>query len=473
MSTFKFDDNDVFINTIEGYPEYSFFINNGVVYIDQRPNISGSAHGHLGIGEQNAAGNILHALHPNQGNTGWISLYEYNINRPSGSNLYSLNENSSSHFVDNEAITLMGEKSEYQIESIRVSETDPTGSMIRPFVIKDGVRNSLKIHNNTQFNNLFDFGEVIEGDYNLSSSISRYYYATNAAPRIYHGRKTLALSEERTDEGPRPFSIKNTIEKYKFKSPHMSFITSAPLPERDLSTDEVSFLTVPSLFYGKRIKKGTVELNYYVTGSLIATLTDKKQNGELVQTFSTPSLNASYDGITAGIILYNEGLIFLTASYPIGFDNSINYHGSGQTINKWTHFGSGLHEDISSGYSDIEQASFELKYQGVTQKPSMTMLCHANYGELNWSNNPTFLSSSERNDDFTLSNKSFIQQGVTIHNSTDTQLQQYEPEFKRETYITKVAIYDDKRNLIGVATLANPVRKTEDRQYTFKLKLDL
>jgi len=43
MSTYKFDDNDVFINTLEGYPEYSFFINNGVVYIDQRPNIPGSA----------------------------------------------------------------------------------------------------------------------------------------------------------------------------------------------------------------------------------------------------------------------------------------------------------------------------------------------------------------------------------------------------------------------------------------------
>ena len=43
----------------------------------------------------------------------------------------------------------------------------------------------------------------------------------------------------------------------------------------------------------------------------------------------------------------------------------------------------------------------------------------------------------------------------------------------RDSIISKVAIYDEKRNLIGVATLANPVRKTEDRQYTFKLKLDL
>jgi hypothetical protein len=166
-------------------------------------------------------------------------------------------------------------------------------------------------------------------------------------------------------------------------------------------------------------------------------------------------------------------LVFLTASYQIGFDNSINYHGSSETINKWTHFGSGLHQDISSGHSNIENASFELKYQGITEKPTITMLCHANYSQLNWSNNPTFLSSSERNDDYSLSNKTFVQQDATIYNSTHTVLEQNEPEFKRETYISKVAIYDDKRNLIGVASLANPVRKTEDRQYTFKLKLDL
>ena len=127
-----------------------------------------------------------------------------------------------------------------------------------------------------------------------------------------------------------------------------------------------------------------------------------------------------------------------------------------------------------SSNTDIEKVTFEIKYQGITEAPTVMMMCHANYGELNWSNNPTFLSSSERNDDFTLSNKRFIQQDVDIQNVTHTKLtDDEEPNFKRETYISKVAIYDDKKNLIGVATLANPVRKTEDRQYTFKLKLDL
>ena len=269
------------------------------------------------------------------------------------------------------------------------------------------------------------------------------------------------------------FSVKNVIEEYKFLSPHMKMITEAPLNERNLSTTEISLVTIPSIFYGQKIKPGTVELNYYVTGTLVATLKDTKQNGELIQTYSTSSSPEDYSGSVAGILLYGEGLMFLTGAYQLGEDNDINYSGSSGTLNKWTHFGSGLHQDVSSN-TDIEKATFEIKYQGITEAPTVMMMCHANYGELNWSNNPTFLSSSERNDDFTLSNKRFIQQDVDIQNVTHTKLtDDEEPNFKRETYISKVAIYDDKKNLIGVATLANPVRKTEDRQYTFKLKLDL
>ena len=44
--------------------------------------------------------------------------------------------------------------------------------------------------------------------------------------------------------------------------------------------------------------------------------------------------------------------------------------------------------------------------------------------------------------------------------------------FRKQTYISKIGIYDERRNLIGIAKLATPVKKTEDRDYTFKLKLD-
>jgi hypothetical protein len=44
--------------------------------------------------------------------------------------------------------------------------------------------------------------------------------------------------------------------------------------------------------------------------------------------------------------------------------------------------------------------------------------------------------------------------------------------FNKQTYVSKVGIYDDQKRLIAVAKLANPIRKTENRDYTFKLKMD-
>jgi len=46
-------------------------------------------------------------------------------------------------------------------------------------------------------------------------------------------------------------------------------------------------------------------------------------------------------------------------------------------------------------------------------------------------------------------------------------------EFEDHTYISKIALYDEDRNLIGIAKLATPIKKTIKRDFTFKLKLDL
>ena len=48
----------------------------------------------------------------------------------------------------------------------------------------------------------------------------------------------------------------------------------------------------------------------------------------------------------------------------------------------------------------------------------------------------------------------------------------FSESFQKTTYISKVGIYDEDRNLIAIAKVATPVKKTEDREYTFKIKLD-
>ena len=45
--------------------------------------------------------------------------------------------------------------------------------------------------------------------------------------------------------------------------------------------------------------------------------------------------------------------------------------------------------------------------------------------------------------------------------------------FQKTTYISSIGIYDEDKNLIAIAKVATPVKKTEDRELTFKLKLDI
>ena len=99
------------------------------------------------------------------------------------------------------------------------------------------------------------------------------------------------------------------------------------------------------------------------------------------------------------------------------------------------------------------------------------MFAHAKENQINFSNNPTFISSTINS----------ITEGTIYHENSETVIKNvvsssyknYSASFKPVTYLSKIGIYDKDRNLIAVAGLANPVRKLEDRAYTFKLKLDI
>ena len=385
MAIYKFDKDDIFINTLEAYPEYSFYVVSGTVYIDNMPHKD--------------------EVNPDVPN-GYISLYEINNDRPADQRIY-------------------------------------------PFVTKDGTREMVKTYDASTRNIDFVYGDRVTGSYDLKASIAVDYYAA-------------------FDTRPRVSSLRNAFEHNKMLSPRFEY-RSTEFGNKD--TQELGLISIPSIFYGERIKKGSVKLDYYLSGTLIGTLEDTRYNGELVQTYS---YNETNNGEVAGLVFYKEGAIALTGSWELD-GTVLDYNGViGGDESRWTHFGSGLHEDISS-LTTLPSASFHLAYQGVTHTNTMMMMAHAKYGELNYSNNPTYKDQSHPNyaTAGTGSIRSYVEAKVPPKNITHTELTDVTPELKRETYISKVALYDEDKNIIGYAKVATPVRKTEDRQYTFKLKLDL
>ena len=225
--------------------------------------------------------------------------------------------------------------------------------------------------------------------------------------------------------------------------------------------EQESIINIPQVMFGSAIKKGSVELNFYATGTLVATATDYRQNGELVQMNGTGSVSGS----VVGLVFYNEGLIFLSSSAELYATSSMN---------RWLDFGTGLHDGTAAG-SGLEERSFEIKYKGTNYVNTMTMFCHARAGELNLSNNPTSIDWSEETQ-FTISDtgsvRGFEERQKKVKNVVSSSIENLNDDFKKTTFISKINMYNDKGNLIGVASLAQPIRKEENNDYTFKIELD-
>jgi hypothetical protein len=381
MSYFKFGQNDIFYNTIEANPEYNYYIHSGTIYLDYLQDISGAYSDNItGVPK------------------GFVSLYEYNINRASNQRIY-------------------------------------------PFITKGGVRSTLRSVTDQEWNTSHGYGgEEIRGNYNLSASITRFAITSPTRPKIT--------------------ALTNVLNHHAVYSPHYQYSSSFG----DKSLQDISLINIPAILYGSSIKKGSMSLKFYVSGTVVGELQDTRHNGELVQVAPYGSTGS---GSVAGVVLYDEGLILLTGSWDLD-SNSITYDGSSD-VAKWKYFGMGANDGATVDNTNLS-SSFSIDYKGVNRIQTLNMFCHAKNGELNFSNNPTYLSGGPT---YNSGSRVFKINQRNIKNIVSSSYTDITPEFKKTTYISKIALYDKDKNLIGIAKVATPVRKTEDKQYTFKLKLDI
>ena len=136
---FKFENNDVFVNTVKAYPEVQFSIYQGIAYYNLEPPTSGSAMRTAGLtnpsdktgGGQplySPTGSLAGATDPPI-HAGYLSLYEENVGRVGGTGLTT---------------TTVPDLTTFE-NAVRNS-TDPqdeyTGlnPRIEPFVVKNGDR---------------------------------------------------------------------------------------------------------------------------------------------------------------------------------------------------------------------------------------------------------------------------------------------------------------------------------------------
>jgi len=336
----------------------------------------------------------------------------------------------------------------------------PSDQFIYPFVTKESSLDTFSTVATDSFMG-FNYGDVITGSYPLSATIDRRFYLE------YTG--DLPIPSTNVTYRPHIMALKNTTNDYMRLSPHYEYSASQDNPLGGWNKDNqmITMISIPSIFYGSSIKKGSVDLKFYTTGTLAGQLTDYYKNGELIQFSGAVSTN---DGKCAGVVLYDQGVILLTGSWTIS-GHTEEYRGGATAYNPaWVYFGAS--GTAATGY--LRQSSFTMDFKGTQTVPTITMLAHAPKNTLNNSSNPTFVQSSS------LANTVFTSSAIyeeydknLVKNIVKSPYNNYTASFQRETYISEIGIYDDDKNLIAIAKLATPIKKTEERDFTFKLKVDI
>jgi len=327
----------------------------------------------------------------------------------------------------------------------------PAGERIYPFISKNGSLSNFKTISTSSFWEDYEYGDTLTGSYPMSASIVREFFATTTTSR--------------TASANHINSLYNTFNFYTPMSRHYAFSSSLG----NKGTQNLNLISIPSILFGAQIEQGSVDLQFYVSGTLIGQLKDQNRNGELIQVGPSGSTGS---GSVAGVVLYNEGFIALTGSWDIGdgFPGEA-YVGGGAVVPRWIYFGKGANDNTAAG--SIISSSFGLTFKGTTKTQTITMLAHTLKGDQNHSNNPTYIKHGQSYGPYTASTGYSENSDLEIKNIVSSSYSDPYADFKKTTYISSVAIYDENRNLIGIAKLATPVKKTEDIEYTFKMKLDI
>jgi hypothetical protein len=493
MSIKKFGINDIVLNTMKAHPKSEFFIFSGSVFYNNQPSISGAFTGSV----LSVSGSTSSPLT----GSGFISLYEYNIDKSSGQGRLEVKYEDSS-----------GTEFSYDPPRYRSIKGNPFSY---PFISKDSAGSSFRTAgafgvDDSTYANEFSYGDELHGKYPMSASITREYMDTaghlikyyddggtdsqtgipHIVPRVVCVNEGTEVQRCTLDGEPQYrhyWSLKNRLNFYGVRSEHYRVTGSRTATSYEWIKDQqtINMVSVPSIFYGSRIQPGSVSLRWYFTGSLKGELRDNKQNGELIQvTTSSNSSIPDNSGSVAGVVLYEEGIILLTGSWALSGDSLPLVKNSNDLLNpKWIYFGAGANDGVNA-YSTgggtganpatrFNSASFGLSFKGETDTQVVTMFANARRGEVNYSNNPTFLEYGQNQIALTSSQIYEENSSRLIKNTVSSSYAHQSASFERQVYVSRVALYDANKNLIGIATLANPVLKKEDQDLTFKLRLDI
>tara|TARA_R110002074_G_scaffold139820_4_gene285842 strand:- start:26990 stop:28210 length:1221 start_codon:yes stop_codon:yes gene_type:complete len=280
--------------------------------------------------------------------------------------------------------------------------------------------------------------------------------------------------------------------------------------DRNTKMDSCIFMNFSRLLVKDEIKKGSFKLEL-MTGSVKegvvsansntqrdatpadsangAILTLQDHGGTTSYKVNSPAgeygilYSASADTSTGttrglGLVFYQAGIAVVTSSvyraaalYDAGFTESTVFNGSTDVTNAGTYNGMRQGEfgmipnstldaltssvekmfasaSISASCGGLRNTLYNVEFNNTTELNSTIYFCRAGHNEYNYSSNPSYIDENSQ---------------IRVKNTTlDTPV----------SYITSIGLYSADNELLAVAKLSEPVKKTPENELTFRVRLD-
>ena len=215
---------------------------------------------------------------------------------------------------------------------------------------------------------------------------------------------------------------------------------------------EITSRSVQSNFatFDRTVEKLFLFENDYISGTFLNNTgaTIELVGGEVIGRVAASGklvvlTSAAVDGTGVGLVYYQAGIVVLTASV---FDGEFGPRADTSTYT--SSVGAYLTSGSITGSCDgLRNRIQNIQFNNTTELNSTVYFCRANHNEFNYSSNPTYVSGSK----------------IVVKNfATDPPL----------SYITTIGLYSADNELLAVAKVSEPLKKTIDSELTVRVRLD-
>lgn len=315
-------------------------------------------------------------------------------------------------------------------------------------------------------------GSIISGTYNdlnikdyshgIFQSVYDYPFLSSSANHIFDltagYSPQSSLSASANNQNAKKINIYNQMAQilvgHDITGGILQFDRDGDLLAGGDKLKEVFFINFSRLVNKDEIKKGSFNLtlgnNSYYSSSMDTTLVLQDANAANEYRTNSPAgeyapLYTSSTGITegtgVGLIYYQAGIAVVTASVFSGAEFSGSLSSSQNVDNALTS------STIANICNAFRHRMADVDFNNTTELNSRIYFCRLNHNEFNYSSNPTYLSESK----------------IRVKNNTLD-----EPV----AYVTTVGLYSADNELLAVAKLSEPLKKTPQTELNLRVRLD-